>query len=79
MLVIQVELKRARRSLIPQAVEIKIYNHFKKEIIFKVSHGLNILGFEKSEFPTKQEVADRVNSLLLLISESGVPSKDFSA
>lgn len=79
MLIIQVVLNRARRSLVPQAVEVKVYNQLKKEVIFRASHGLNIMGFEKTEYPTKHEVADRVISLISLISVTGVPSKDFSA
>jgi len=72
-------LKRVgqEKIMMPESVDIIVPG--KKPKGFRVRHGLEVMGFDREKNVTKEDVVIRVKSLLNLIKETGIPSKDFSA
>jgi hypothetical protein len=63
--------------MVPESVDIIVPG--KKQKGFRVRHRLEVMGFDREKNVTKEDVVIRVKSLLNLIKETGIPSKDFSA
>jgi len=56
-----------------------VYNVFKKQTIFTITHKLEIFGFHGDSLPTKEEICVRVKSLFTLLQLTGNTNDDFAA
>ena len=62
----------------PECVIITVYDSMKRREVFKITHPLQVFGFDSFSTFTRQEITTRVRALINAIDISGMPTKDFS-